>query len=232
MTPAQQSSVERIGGALTQAGLARLPSRVFAALLVDDDGRMTSVELAEALDVSAAGVSGAVGYLEQLGMLRRERERGSRRDVYVVDDDAWHDAMMRHDQLVRADQGLAGARPDRARPGRPRTPAALADPGVPGLPRGRVRHAGREVGAAEGRARLLILARLTTCDLGRGGVEDRLLEHPALRVGHGQPALVDDDPLAAAGRPAPRRPPRGRRRSPRAARRSPRSRAAWSAAAS
>ncbi len=99
MTPAQQSAVERIGGALTQAGLARLPSRVFAALLVDDDGRMTSVELAEALGVSAAGISGAVGYLEQLGMLRRERERGSRRDVYVVDDDAWHDAMMRHDQI-------------------------------------------------------------------------------------------------------------------------------------
>jgi DNA-binding transcriptional regulator GbsR (MarR family) len=99
VTPAQESSIERIGGALTQAGLARLPSRVFAALLVDDDGRMTSIELASALAVSPAGVSGAVGYLEQLGMLRRERERGSRRDVYVVDDDAWHDAMMRHDQL-------------------------------------------------------------------------------------------------------------------------------------
>jgi len=99
VTPAQETSVERIGGALAQAGLARLPSRVFAALLVDDDGRMTSAELASALGVSPAGVSGAVGYLEQLGMLRRERERGSRRDVYVVDDDAWHDAMMRHDQL-------------------------------------------------------------------------------------------------------------------------------------
>jgi DNA-binding transcriptional regulator GbsR (MarR family) len=99
VTSAQQSSVERIGGALTQAGLARLPSRVFAALLVDDDGRMTSAELGEALEVSPAGVSGAVGYLEGLGMLRRERERGSRRDVYVVDDDAWHEAMMRHDQL-------------------------------------------------------------------------------------------------------------------------------------
>ncbi len=99
MTPAQQSSVERIGGALTQAGMARLPSRVFAALLVDDDGRMTSAELAEALEVSPAGVSGGVGYLEHLGMLRRERERGSRRDVYVVADDAWHDAMVRHDQL-------------------------------------------------------------------------------------------------------------------------------------
>ena len=99
MTPVQQSSVERIGGALTQAGLARLPSRVFAALLVDDDGRMTSAELADVLGVSPAGVSGAVGYLEQLSMLRRERERGTRRDVYVVDDDAWHEAMMRHDQL-------------------------------------------------------------------------------------------------------------------------------------
>jgi DNA-binding transcriptional regulator GbsR (MarR family) len=99
VTPAQQSSVERIGGALTQAGMTRLPSRVFAALLVDDDGRMTSLELAAALGVSPAGVSGAVGYLERVGMLRRERERGSRRDVYVVDDDAWHDAMMHHDQL-------------------------------------------------------------------------------------------------------------------------------------
>jgi len=99
VTPAQSSAIERIGGALAQAGLARLPSRVFAALLVDDDGRMTSAQLGAALDVSPAGVSGAVGYLEQLGMLRRERERGSRRDVYVVDDDAWHEAMMRHDQI-------------------------------------------------------------------------------------------------------------------------------------
>ncbi|MDX6284008.1 MAG: hypothetical protein QOH03_5079, partial [Kribbellaceae bacterium] len=29
--------VERMGGALTQAGLPRLPSLVFSALLVDDD---------------------------------------------------------------------------------------------------------------------------------------------------------------------------------------------------
>lgn len=96
---ASRTAVERIGGALTQAGLARLPSRVFAALLVDEDGRSTSAELASALGVSPAGISGAVGYLERLGILRRERERGSRRDVYVVDDDAWHQAMMRHDQL-------------------------------------------------------------------------------------------------------------------------------------
>ncbi|RYP87521.1 MarR family transcriptional regulator [Nocardioides guangzhouensis] len=91
--------VERMGGALTDAGLPRLPSRAFAALLSDEDGRMTAAELAAALEVSPAGVSGAVNYLARVGMLRRERHRGSRRDVYVVDDDAWHTAMLRRDQL-------------------------------------------------------------------------------------------------------------------------------------
>ena len=91
--------VERMGGALTSAGLARLPSRMFAALLIDEDGRMTAAELAEALGVSPASVSGAVRYLDGVGMVRRERERGSRRDIFVVDDDAWHDTLMRADQI-------------------------------------------------------------------------------------------------------------------------------------
>jgi DNA-binding transcriptional regulator GbsR (MarR family) len=99
MSRESHAFVERMGGALTQAGLPRVPSLVFSALLVDDDGRMTSAELAEALELSPAAISGAVNYLAQLGMLRRERERGSRRDVYVVDDDAWHGAMMRRDQI-------------------------------------------------------------------------------------------------------------------------------------
>src|SRR6478735_12225011 len=97
--PPSQEFVERMGSALTQAGLPRVPSLVFSALLVDDDGRMTATELADALDLSAGSISGAVRYLEQVGMARRERERGSRRDVYVVDEDAWHGAMMRRDQL-------------------------------------------------------------------------------------------------------------------------------------
>ena len=97
-TPAAEF-VDRMGGALTQAGLPRLPSLVFSALLVDDDGKMTSAELSSALEVSPASISGAVRYLTQVGMVRRERERGSRRDLYVVDDDAWHGTMMRRDQL-------------------------------------------------------------------------------------------------------------------------------------
>src|SRR4051794_9266019 len=98
---ARQEAAERVGGSLTEAGMARLPSRVFAALLVDDEGRMTSAELAQFLGVSPAGVSGAVKYLSHIGVLRRERDRGSRRDVYVVDDDGWRGSMMQHDRLYR-----------------------------------------------------------------------------------------------------------------------------------
>ena len=96
---ASREFVERMGHALSQAGLPRIPSLVFSALRVDDDGRMTASELAGSLDRSAGSISGAVRYLERVGMARRERERGSRRDVYVVDDDAWHGAMMRKDQV-------------------------------------------------------------------------------------------------------------------------------------
>ena len=57
-TPAPRSDeevrafVERLGSALTDAGMARLPARAFAAMLADEDGRMTSAELADVLEVS------------------------------------------------------------------------------------------------------------------------------------------------------------------------------------
>ena len=86
--------VERFGSALTAAGMQRLPSRVFACLLADEDGRMTAAEIGEALSVSPASVSGAVRSLEQMRMIHRAREAGSRRDVFVVADDAWHEVMM------------------------------------------------------------------------------------------------------------------------------------------
>jgi DNA-binding transcriptional regulator GbsR (MarR family) len=101
-TPEQRAAfVERLGGALTSAGLARLPSRIFAAVMVDEDGRMTAAEIGTALGVSPAAVSGAVKYLDGVGMVRRERERGSRRDVFVVDDEAWHDTLLQADSIYR-----------------------------------------------------------------------------------------------------------------------------------
>jgi DNA-binding transcriptional ArsR family regulator len=92
--------VERFGDSLTDAGMPRLASRVFARLLADDDGRMTAAELTEALEVSPAAISGAVGYLTQTYLIGKERERGSRRDVYVVQSDAWHGAMLSRDRVL------------------------------------------------------------------------------------------------------------------------------------
>lgn len=91
--------VERLGSTLTALGLQRVPSRVFAALMADDDGRMTAAELAETLHVSPASISGAVRYLSQMRMIHREREAGSRRDVFVVADDQWHETLLNADQI-------------------------------------------------------------------------------------------------------------------------------------
>ena len=92
--------VERFGDTLTDAGMPRLASRVFAQLLANEDGRMTAAELTEALDVSPAAISGAVRYLTQTYLIGKERERGSRRDVYVVQADAWHGAMLSRDRVL------------------------------------------------------------------------------------------------------------------------------------
>ena len=101
--------VERLGSALTDAGMPRLPARVFAALLAREDGRMTAAELADGLQVSAGSVSGAVRYLAQVRLIHRERERGSRRDVYVVMEDAWHDAAHRLQRLAGLGPAISGA---------------------------------------------------------------------------------------------------------------------------
>src|SRR3954467_3946469 len=117
-TPEQRTAfVERLGAALTSAGLARLPSRIFAAVLVDEDGRMTAAEIGETLGVSPAAVSGAVKYLDGVGMVRRERERGSRRDGFVVDDEAWHDTLLQADSIyspmiAALERGIADLGPD------------------------------------------------------------------------------------------------------------------------
>lgn len=120
---AKEGFVERMAAALGAAGFPRQPARVFSALLVDDDGRMTSSELTDALTISAASVSGAVRYLEQVGMVRREREPGGRRDVYVVDEDTWQGALRSSTRvyaplLAAMDAGvelLGPAHPARAR---------------------------------------------------------------------------------------------------------------------
>jgi DNA-binding transcriptional regulator GbsR (MarR family) len=83
-------AVERITQMLAQSGLPRMAARVFAFVLVDDADRYTAAELAAGLRVSPAAVSGAVRYLVDVGLVFKEREPGTRADVYrVYDDDVW-----------------------------------------------------------------------------------------------------------------------------------------------
>src|SRR6202050_144128 len=74
--------VEDLASALMEMGVPRMPARVFAALLTTDSGRLTAAELDTKLQISPAAVSGAVRYLVQIGMARRESEAGSRRHYY------------------------------------------------------------------------------------------------------------------------------------------------------
>ncbi|MEU0508858.1 MULTISPECIES: GbsR/MarR family transcriptional regulator [unclassified Amycolatopsis] len=92
--------VERLALVLNQLGIQRMAARVFAALVVTDDSRLTAAELAENLQVSPAAVSGAVRYLEQVGLVEREREPGSRRDHFRVLDNMWYASMRKRDRFV------------------------------------------------------------------------------------------------------------------------------------
>ncbi|MER5178855.1 MarR family transcriptional regulator [Streptomyces sp. NPDC002896] len=93
--------VERFASQLVEAGMPRMPARVFAALLSSDSGVLTSAELGELLRISPAAVSGAVRYLAQQHMVSREREPGSRRDRYRVHSNQWYEALTNRDSLIR-----------------------------------------------------------------------------------------------------------------------------------
>ncbi|MCZ2858917.1 GbsR/MarR family transcriptional regulator [Blastococcus sp. VKM Ac-2987] len=82
--------VERFALVLRESGMSPMPARVLAYALADDADRYTATDLAAGLQVSPAAISGAVRQLVQVGLLVREREPGTRSDLYVLDDtDLW-----------------------------------------------------------------------------------------------------------------------------------------------
>jgi DNA-binding transcriptional regulator GbsR (MarR family) len=93
--------VEHFAAQLVEAGLPRMPARVFGALLASDAGAMTSAELGEQLKISPAAVSGAVRYLSQVHMVSREREPGSRRERYRVRGDQWYEALANREAVLK-----------------------------------------------------------------------------------------------------------------------------------
>ncbi|MFC7646286.1 GbsR/MarR family transcriptional regulator [Streptosporangium lutulentum] len=88
-----------------------MTARVLACLYVTDSGTLTAAELVQRLRVSPASISQTVSFLEQQGLIRRERAPGGRRERYVIDDGLWVRstlaAMHMNDALVAASQHAA-----------------------------------------------------------------------------------------------------------------------------
>ncbi|MDA3643363.1 MarR family transcriptional regulator [Saccharopolyspora indica] len=82
--------VEQFAALMVRSGLPRMAARVLACLVTTDSGALTSAELVQRLRVSPASVSKAIGYLEGLEVIRRERDARARRERYCIDDDVWH----------------------------------------------------------------------------------------------------------------------------------------------
>ncbi len=103
--------VEHTAAVLTAAGFPKMPARVLMALTVTDGGGLTAQELSEQLGASAAAISGAVRYLQTIGVIRRVAQSGSRRDRYELPEDAWYTALATQSPIygVLATQADAGA---------------------------------------------------------------------------------------------------------------------------
>lgn len=92
--------VERFAAVLVEAGIPRMPARVFAALLASDSGSLTAEDLASRLQASPAAVSGGVRYLIGVGMISREGLPGSRRHHYRVPDGVWDEVISSRDRIL------------------------------------------------------------------------------------------------------------------------------------
>ncbi|MFI6387887.1 helix-turn-helix domain-containing protein [Nonomuraea sp. NPDC050540] len=93
-TPPDGLMEEELLERAVRAGMPRITARVHHDLMLSEDGRRTAAELAHRLKVSPASISVAVNFLLQQGFIRRERDPRRRRDIYVIDDDAWYHAIM------------------------------------------------------------------------------------------------------------------------------------------
>lgn len=83
-------AVERLGRTMEAIGIPRMPARVFAFILADDQESYTATELAGGIDVSPAAISGAVRYLTDTHLVVRERNPAGRGDLFRVrDGDIW-----------------------------------------------------------------------------------------------------------------------------------------------
>src|SRR5579859_2640334 len=92
--------LERFASVLVAAGIPGMAARVLAALHVTDEGRLSAAELGQTLQISPAGVSGAVRYLAGIGLVHKERVPGSRRDYYRMPPNVWEEVVRMQSQVL------------------------------------------------------------------------------------------------------------------------------------
>ncbi|MFD9948731.1 GbsR/MarR family transcriptional regulator [Nonomuraea sp. NPDC059023] len=108
---------ERFAQIMVEYGMPRMASRVYAALLVSDSGKLSAAELAERLEVGAPAISGAVKYLVRVRLVERGREPGSRHDFCRIHEHTWSHFVSQSDPMLArvqagAEEGLALLGPD------------------------------------------------------------------------------------------------------------------------
>jgi DNA-binding transcriptional regulator GbsR (MarR family) len=92
--------VASFASTLVDSGVPHMPALVFVALLATDAGGLTADELAAQLQVSRAAISGAVNYLDHIDLVTRERQPGTRRHRYVLQDPTWYELVGRRERLL------------------------------------------------------------------------------------------------------------------------------------
>ena len=123
-TAAIHAAIEQCAAVLVGSGFPSMPARALVHLLAAEEGGLTAADLGERLGASPAAVSGAVRFLETVGIVSRRTQPGSRRVRWEVVDHAWY--------TVLAGQGPLYARTAAAAD---RIADAIGDPSATGARR-------------------------------------------------------------------------------------------------
>ncbi|HUQ56207.1 GbsR/MarR family transcriptional regulator [Lentzea sp.] len=100
---------QRLVASFVQTGFPRTAARILVELFMVDRGSLSATELVLRLSVSPGTVSRQTTYLQDLGLLRSERD--GKRVRYFLDDDIWYRAWLSSAQRhsTWADTALEGA---------------------------------------------------------------------------------------------------------------------------
>ena len=106
---AVRAFTERAAAELVRSGFPRVPAGVMMALTGSPQGRLSAAELRTVLQVSAAAISSAVGYLDQIGIITVSTIPGTRRHSYAVGEDPWFTRVTAADGYRRSAESIRAA---------------------------------------------------------------------------------------------------------------------------